>query len=216
MLADDRRLDRHRRRDFASAVQRGDFSQGRSVRHRIRRGGRAGEAADAEPMRERPGPWRVGVSLGLVLASKYTVLLACPIFLFLVDSPFRARWTLRQWTIAIALVALLALPWYVRNILLTGNPLYPVDVHLPGLKLAGLFTTERDQQLRTAGGVWHMLSDNYHSLPTPLIVLLLGGWAAACILGGRRTKSCASRSSRKVRDRLDRDSRPLSHHIAAS
>jgi hypothetical protein len=130
-------------------------------------------------------PLRVGVALGLVLASKYTVLLVCPIFLFLIDSPFRARWGWRQWSIAAAIISLLAGPWYLRNLILTRNPLYPVDIHLPGLTLPGLFTTERDQQLRTAGGVWHMLADTYHSLPKALIVLLMAGIGAACILRPR-------------------------------
>jgi hypothetical protein len=138
-----------------------------------------------EPIRDRLGPWRVGVSLGMVLASKYTVLLACPVFLFLIDSPFRARWPVRNWMVAIGSVLVLALPWYLRNILLTRNPLYPVDVHLPGLVLKGLFTTERDRQLQSANGVWHMLSDTYHSLPTAMIVLLMAGWLAACIAGFR-------------------------------
>ncbi|MDB5174468.1 MAG: hypothetical protein JWN51_3241 [Phycisphaerales bacterium] len=137
------------------------------------------------PARERLGPWRVGVALGFVLASKYTALLVCPVFLFLVDSPFRARWKVRHWAVAAGLVLLMAAPWYVRNIVLTGNPLYPVDVRLPGLHFQGLFGTERDQQLRTAGGVWKMLSETYHSLPLPLIVLLAVGWLWAYITAGR-------------------------------
>jgi FtsH-binding integral membrane protein len=91
----------------------------------------------------------------------------------------------RRWTIAVGSVLVLALPWYLRNFLRTGNPLYPVDVHLPGLVLKGLFTTERDQQLQSAGGVWHMLSDTYHSLPTAMIGLLLAGWMAACFVNLR-------------------------------
>ncbi|MDB5290535.1 MAG: Dolichyl-phosphate-mannose-protein mannosyltransferase [Phycisphaerales bacterium] len=143
-------------------------------------------ALSREPAREKLGPWRAGVALGFVLASKYTALLACPVFLFLIDSPFRARWKARHWAIAAGLVLLMAAPWYVRNILLTGNPLYPVDVRLPGLHFQGLFGTERDQQLRTAGGVWKMLSETYHSLPLPLIVLLAAGWLWTCITSGRR------------------------------
>jgi hypothetical protein len=138
-----------------------------------------------EPLRDRLGPWRAGVALGFVLASKYTALLACPVFLFLLDSPFRAKWKARDWAIAIGIVMVMAAPWYVRNIVLSGNPLYPVDVRLPGLHLPGLFGTERDRQLRTAGGVWKMLSETYHSLPLPLIVLLAAGWLWALFAAGR-------------------------------
>jgi hypothetical protein len=136
-----------------------------------------------KPIRDRLGPWRVGVALGFVLASKYTVLLACPVFLFMVDSPLRARWRMQHWTIAISIAAVMAAPWYIRNTLLTGNPLYPVDIHLGGVWLHGLFGTERDQQLRTVAGVRNMLAETYHSLPTPLIVLLCVGWAGALSAG---------------------------------
>lgn len=140
--------------------------------------------ADA-PMRDRLGPWRAGIAIGFVLASKYTALMICPILLFMVDSPLRARLRLHQWAIAIGLVLAMALPWYIRNIVLTGNPLYPVDVSLFGLRLRGLFSVERDQQLRSAGGVWKMLASTYHSVPAPVIVLLLLGWLGAGIAAGR-------------------------------
>jgi hypothetical protein len=97
----------------------------------------------------------------------------------------RARWRMRHWAIAVSIAAVMAAPWYIRNTLLTGNPLYPVDIHLGGVRLHGLFGTERDQQLRTAAGVWKMLADTYHSLPTPLIVLLCIGWVGAIVSAGR-------------------------------
>jgi hypothetical protein len=131
--------------------------------------------------------WRVGLAFGFILASKYTALLACPIFLFMIDAPFRARWRVKHWITAIAIVIAMAFPWYLRNILLTGNPLYPVDVHLFGFHLNGLFATERDEQLRTAGGVWRMLAETYHSLPLPVIGLLITAWAWAAISGGKAT-----------------------------
>jgi hypothetical protein len=136
-----------------------------------------------ENLRDRLGPWRVGVTLGFILASKYTALLACPVFLFLIDAPFRARWKAKQFLIVIAIIALMAGPWYVRNVVLTGNPLYPVDVHLGPIHLQGLFGTERDQQLRAVGGIWRMLSQTYHSLPMVLIVPLVLGWLWACWAG---------------------------------
>jgi hypothetical protein len=137
-------------------------------------------------LRDRLGPWRLGVALGMTLACKYTVLLACPLLLFLVDAPFRAGWRWRQWAIAIVTCLVLFAPWYVRNVALTGNPLFPVDVKPFGVALfEGLFSTERDQQLRTAGGVWRMLGQTYHSLPAVLVAVLGVGWLAALVGAGR-------------------------------
>jgi hypothetical protein len=168
-------------------------------------------------LRGRLGPWRVGVALGMTLACKYTVLLACPLLLFLVDAPLRAGWRMRRpratpyasstlqededaqgvalrlsepsrapWLIGIVTCLVLFAPWYVRNIILTGNPLFPVDVKPLGITLFhGLFGTERDQQLRTAGGVWRMLGQTYHSLPAVMVALLGIGWLAALVGAGR-------------------------------
>ncbi|HWE02888.1 MAG TPA: hypothetical protein VG326_10815 [Tepidisphaeraceae bacterium] len=130
-------------------------------------------------------PWRVGVAFGFVLASKYTALLACPIFLFMIDAPFRAGWRLRHWIFAAFIAVVMAGPWYFRNVILTGNPLYPVDVHFFGVHLQGLFSTERDEQLRSAGGIWRMLAQTYHSVPSPVIALLLAGWACAVVGNGK-------------------------------
>ena len=49
-----------------------------------------------DALRDRLGPWRVGIAMGLVLASKYTVLLVCPVFLFMIDAPIRAGWRARM------------------------------------------------------------------------------------------------------------------------
>jgi hypothetical protein len=137
-------------------------------------------------LRGRLGPWRAGVALGMTLACKYTVLLACPLLLFLIDAPLRAKWKPRQWLIAILTCLVLFAPWFVRNVALTGNPLFPVDVKPFRIKLfEGLFGTERDQQLRTAGGVWRMLGQTYHSLPAVLVALLGVGWLAAVVGAGR-------------------------------
>ena len=137
-------------------------------------------------LRDRFGAWRVGIAIGLALASKYTVLLVCPLFLFLVDAPFRAGWKRRDFAVAITIATVLAAPWYLRNILLTGDPLFPADIKLFGVRLCtGLFGTERDQQLRTAGGAWRMLSSTYHSLPVAPLVALAIVWIAACAAAGR-------------------------------
>ena len=92
------------------------------------------------------------------------------------------------------------MPWYLRTWVLTGNPLFPVDVKLFGRTIFdGLFTTERDQQTplgRRACGT--MLSATYHSLPT---VAAGGRWSCGVSSppspapGGRR---CATRSAARA------------------
>ncbi len=127
------------------------------------------------------GHWRLGIALGFVLASKYTALLACPVLLFMLDRLFSLRRRPVRAMMALGIVLIMAFPWYLRNIILMRNPLYPVDIHLFGLHLRGLFGTEHNQQLRKAAGVWKMLSETYHSLPLPLIVMLSCAWLASFI-----------------------------------
>ena len=123
-----------------------------------------------EPMRDRLGPWRVGVAMGMVLASKYTVLLACPIFLFLVDSPFKAQWKFRHWLIAqTGLVALLAASPGTSATFSYSTTRF---IRLTSISLASLCTASSppntiNSSARLAG-IWDMLADRYHSLPTAL------------------------------------------------
>jgi hypothetical protein len=138
----------------------------------------AGCAADR--MRDRLGPWRVGVALGLLLATKFTALLAVPALLLLIDAPIRVRW--RPWSYAIAAGAalLLAGPWYVRNVVLTGNPIYPVEVRVAGhTVLHGLFATARSPQLSGVGSVWALLTTRDQSLPRAPTIVLLAALTAA-------------------------------------
>jgi hypothetical protein len=139
-----------------------------------------------DSLRDRFGPWRMGIALGLTLATKYTVLLVCPLLLFVVDAPFRAGWKRRDFATALLIAVALAGPWYLRNLLVAGDPLFPADVKLLGIRLfTGLFGTEHDQSLRAAGGIRHMLAETYHSLPLGLLIALAITWLAACVAAGR-------------------------------
>lgn len=139
-------------------------------------------AGSKERMAERFGPWRLGLAVGLLLATKYTALLTLPVLLLLIDQPIRAGWRWKQWMIAAALPVLIAGPWYVRNWVLTGNPLYPMDVAVGGVTVfEGMFKTGRSEQLQTFGGFWKVMTRHYHSVPpiqlTTLALLWLGGIA---------------------------------------
>jgi hypothetical protein len=66
------------------------------------------------------------VLLGLAASIKYTALLAgLPLFIGAVTTLVRAR-DLRRLFLGVALGALVVSPWFVSNVLRTGNPIYPL------------------------------------------------------------------------------------------
>src|SRR5208282_3177851 len=87
--------------------------------------------ANLSPVRlQRPlAPMRLGIALGLLLATKYTAMLSAVLFLLALDAPLRAGWRLRHWAAAGICALLLAAPWFIRNWILTGNPLFPTTIH---------------------------------------------------------------------------------------
>jgi hypothetical protein len=139
----------------------------------------AGLAPDR--LRDRLGPWRVGVALGLLLSTKYTALMSLPIVLLALDAPARAGWRLGRWTICIGLTLVLAGPWFLRNWLLTGNPLYPIDT----LLFDGMFRTVASEKLSTVAGIQTALSEGYFSLPPAAWIVLGLTWLGALMTLGR-------------------------------
>lgn len=89
----------------------------------------------------RRGTWRwlalSGVFCGLALGVKYTAFV-CPVALalFACWHLWRARATWQVWLRALAVLCgvalLVAAPWYLRNLALTGNPVYPFGHGLLG------------------------------------------------------------------------------------
>jgi hypothetical protein len=121
---------------------------------------------------------RLGISLGLLVSIKYTALLALPMLLVGADAV--RGW--RRWAIALGTAGAIAGPWFVRNAVLTGNPLYPLDVSIAGKTIfEGLFTATRSPQLAVADGVWHVLAGSYHSLPPAMLVTLAVGWVLSVL-----------------------------------
>src|SRR5258708_18924921 len=78
-------------------------------------------AGFGSPARDRFRPWRIGIALGLAMATKYTALFSMPILLLLIKLPQRrgqpspARRG-RQLAIALSLVLLTAGPWILGNL----------------------------------------------------------------------------------------------------
>jgi len=133
----------------------------------------AAAAFTKDRLQDPLAPWRIGVALGLLLATKFTALLALPALLLVIDAPFRARWCARRYVIALGLILLLAGPWYLRNLLLTGNPIFPIETKL----FPGLMSTTRSVKFHTLSSIWTLLTNREHdqSLPiAPMLVLLIG------------------------------------------
>ena len=142
--------------------------------------------AGCVPYRLR-GPWgtsRIGISIGLMLATKYTALLSLPILLLIVNAPFAAGWRAKRWATAVGWVLLLCAPWYLRNLLLNNNPVFPINVGLMGRPIfAGLFSTTRaTDDLNTWAGLWKVLTQGYYAVPVLLAVILTGGWLMAFVV----------------------------------
>ncbi len=131
----------------------------------------------AEPF----GAVRFGLAVGLMLAMKYTALLAVPLLLLAVP-----RWPARRWLTAAAVAVLFAGPWYVRNWVATGNPVFPLAVpHV----FRGLFTAARSDAFRSPVG-------GRYGLPAAVFAVAVVGLAGvdwrrlgrdrllrACVLG---------------------------------
>ena len=133
-------------------------------------------------LRDRFSPWRLGLAIGLAAATKYTFLFAAPVLLLAIDAPIKAGWNRRRWAIAIGTAILIAGPWYLRNLWLTGNPLYPVELKLFGHPvLRGLFETRRSDRFATWAGLRDALIYGFHSPPPLLLIALLAGWLAAIV-----------------------------------
>jgi hypothetical protein len=124
----------------------------------------------------------LGIALGLMLATKYTALLAVPALLLLVDAPVRAGWRPRRYGVLIGIALLIVGPWYLRNLRLTGNPLYPVDVKVFGVTVfKGLFESARSERLNGLGSMLTLLTGRDQSLPVRPAVTVGLAWVAAVV-----------------------------------
>lgn len=126
---------------------------------------------------------RMGVALGLLLATKYTAVFTLPILLLAIDGPWHAGRRWRWWAAVIAPIVLLAGPWYFRNFWLTRNPLFPIDISIGGRHIfPGLFTPGRSAGLGTLDGVARVLTGGNYGLPVSLALVLGAVWLTLLIV----------------------------------
>jgi hypothetical protein len=88
--------------------------------------------------RDRTADWLLfGVSAGLYLGTKYVALVYVPVLLLLVF----ARGPRRRSLWALPGIAVFGAPWYLRNWVVAGSPIYPASLTLGGVTVAhGAFT----------------------------------------------------------------------------
>ena len=157
--------------------------------------------------RERWGPARLGISLGLLLSTKYTAMLTLPILLFAIDAPltpspgdpgegwgegdFEQEKSLdlpnhphtnhlpayresgpgaRFYLIAFFVAVSIAGPWYLRNWIVTGNPIFP---------MFSLFTSSRSDAFQHWKTSIAVVLGSAYALPIVLAIPLGIGWFAA-------------------------------------
>jgi hypothetical protein len=148
-------------------------------------------------LRDRLGPWRLGVALGLLLATKSTASFSLPVIFLACDAPWRAGWRVKSHAIAGAIAAVLFLPWYLRNWICYGSPAFPFNTTLLGVHLFdGPLTILKSTRLNSLRGIIDTLTGTYYSLPAVLAVALLAIWlitAASSLVIGVRNTSVALR-----------------------
>jgi hypothetical protein len=137
---------------------------------------------------EKFGPLRLGIALGLLLATKYTAIFSAALLLLAVDGPRKGGWRRDKWLAAAAIVGLIAGPWYLRNLWLTGNPIFPLSFSIARVHLLhGLFTTAGSEQLRDVGA-WKILTANF-AMPASLLSLMGVAWVMIGVARRRLIRS---------------------------
>jgi hypothetical protein len=131
---------------------------------------------------------RAGLSVGLLLATKYTAVLSLPVLVLLMAYRLRRRSWNRAWLWALPPLLVLAGPWYVRNLIMTGNPIFPIEVRLGSLTLLqGIFATTvapADRSLRSLLNV--LVGSSRFTLPLSLMLVVAAAWALGWVVLRRR------------------------------
>ncbi len=148
-------------------------------------------ALTREDVASLAGGLRLGLAFGLLLATKYVALLSVPMLLVPALGLVGRKPGRRQILWALVPLILLAGPWYVPNLVLTGNPLFPIEVRLGSWTLLpGLFATAVAPADRTLSSlVDTFVIKGRFGLPGWLATLLAIGWLAALVTCRRRWRA---------------------------
>lgn len=119
--------------------------------------------------RPSPGPWITALCLGLALGTKYTGLQTVAVvgLLFLVALAMgRGRVSVKPLALTLVVTVVVGAPWYVRNQVLVGNPVFPFFYEQLGGKhwdqfAAGIYREEQQTfgvgRRETGGRDWSQL-----------------------------------------------------------
>jgi hypothetical protein len=105
------------------------------------------------------------------------------VLLLAIDAPRRAGWSWRRHAAAVAVVLLIAGPWYLRNFLLTANPLFPMRLgpyHHPIFD--GPLWLSRDPALGSLEGIWQSVVTSYYGVQPALAITLALTWLVAIVI----------------------------------
>jgi hypothetical protein len=142
-------------------------------------------ALSVEQLRDGLGAWRLGVAVGLLLATKSTATFSLPAILLALDAPWRAGWRWRKHLIAGGLAVCLFFPWYLRNWICYGSPAFPFNISVLGAHLFdGPLTTIRTNRMSSLRGIVETLTGTYYSVPVVLGIVVLAVWCV-CLWHGQ-------------------------------
>jgi hypothetical protein len=148
-------------------------------------------ALSGERLRDRLGPWRLGVALGLMLATKFTAVFSLPVVLLAIDAPWRAGWRWGKHLTAGSVAGCLFFPWYLRNWVWYGSPVFPFRISVMGMGLFdGPLATLRTDRMSSVRGIVETLTGTYYSVPWALGTVVLLVWAV-CLWHGQLARGFA-------------------------
>ncbi|MCA8961189.1 MAG: hypothetical protein KDC38_11780 [Planctomycetes bacterium] len=157
----------------------------------------------SRPVGRRPSRNRallIGGAIGMYVASRFTALVFAPLLMVglahtLRGLPTRSAFGTLGWITASA-SATGAYP-YLRNLWLTGNPIFPLDTSVAGIHLPGLFTREalsaNPYHLRTGSAIVEVLADRFGLGGGLVMVLAIGlaGWTLMARSASKASDSTA-------------------------
>lgn len=129
---------------------------------------------------DRLAPIRIGAAIGLAAATKFTAVYPLLALIPLATWP-RGPTAWRRAGFAAAVALVIAGPWYLRNWIVAGSPIFPVR----GLGFDGLFATVASPRLQSVEGLRRSLVEGYFGIGWAMTVAALAAWAASIVVAGR-------------------------------
>jgi 4-amino-4-deoxy-L-arabinose transferase-like glycosyltransferase len=133
-----------------------------------------------------------GIAVGLAILTKYNGIFVIPVILFIVYKNYNRKLFSKNAAIALIIPLIIGLPWFIRNWVLLGNPIYPFLSFIFGgfgqqafstIDLTNLFSIKT--YIITYLGFFGVPDGNYNSLffiDLPYLPILLSVFLIATII----------------------------------